>query len=175
MTKFEQEQKIIQIQALADSLLSKTYMVDVGKIPHIKMNPKLDGWKWEFDRAKQRFGVCCYSARRIGLSYQLCLLNSLEEIKDTLLHEIAHAICGSRHNHDWYWKTVAKAIGARGERCYSPDTVIEVPGRYAYACPKCNHTSYKHRRVQKNYACRSCCTKYNHGRFDARFILKLQV
>lgn len=39
-----------------------------------------------------------------------------EDIKDTVLHEIAHAIVGGRHHHDNVWKACCNKIGCRAER-----------------------------------------------------------
>ena len=49
-------------------------------------------WKFAFDRAIRRFGNCDYTRRRITLSAPLTLLNDEEKVKDTILHEIAHAL-----------------------------------------------------------------------------------
>jgi hypothetical protein len=43
--------------------------------------------------------------------------NGAEEIVDTILHEIAHALVGPRHGHDTVWKAKCTDIGARPERC----------------------------------------------------------
>lgn len=39
-----------------------------------------------------------------------------ECIKDTVLHEIAHAIAGGQHHHDNYWKACCQKIGAKPSR-----------------------------------------------------------
>lgn len=38
------------------------------------------------------------------------------KIKDTVLHEIAHAIVGNEHGHDGVWKECAQRIGSTGAR-----------------------------------------------------------
>ena len=40
-----------------------------------------------------------------------------ENVKNTLLHEIAHALAGHEHNHDEVWKATARSIGCDGCRC----------------------------------------------------------
>lgn len=76
------------------------------------------GWTFGFDLAPSRAGVCRYSERRIDLSVSYCLAATRVEIEDTILHEIAHAIVGPRHNHDEVWKAKAWEIGCVGERCH---------------------------------------------------------
>ena len=39
-----------------------------------------------------------------------------EDIKDTVLHEIAHAIVGGIHHHDCVWKACCNKIGAEPTR-----------------------------------------------------------
>ena len=76
------------------------------------------GWSFGFDLAPARAGVCRYRERRIDLSVSYCLAATRAEIEDTILHEIAHAIVGPRHNHDAVWKAKAREIGCQGERCH---------------------------------------------------------
>ncbi|MYC33436.1 MAG: hypothetical protein F4X64_09700 [Chloroflexi bacterium] len=76
------------------------------------------GWTFGFDLAPSRAGVCRYNERRIDLSVSYCLAATRAEIEDTVLHEIAHAIVGARHNHDGVWKAKAREIGCVGERCH---------------------------------------------------------
>ena len=52
------------------------------------------GWHFKYDNAVKRFGVCMFRPKVIGLSSKLTLLNDREKVKDTILHEIAHAIAG---------------------------------------------------------------------------------
>ena len=77
-----------------------------------------NGWTFGFDLAPSRAGVCRYSEKRIDLSVSYCLAATRAEIEDTILHEIAHAIVGPRHNHDATWKAKAREIGCVGERCH---------------------------------------------------------
>lgn len=47
------------------------------------------------------------------------MINTLEETKDTVLHEIAHDLTGPGHGHDGFWKQKCLLVGAGPERCYS--------------------------------------------------------
>ena len=77
-----------------------------------------DGWTFGLDLAPSRAGVCRYNERRIDLSVSYCMAATRADIEDTILHEIAHAIVGPRHNHDGVWKAKAREIGCVGERCH---------------------------------------------------------
>ena len=76
-------------------------------------------WRFGFDLAPSRAGVCKYDERRIDLSVSYCLSASRADIIDTILHEIAHAIVGKAHNHDAVWTAKALEIGCTGQRTHA--------------------------------------------------------
>jgi hypothetical protein len=88
------------------------------------------GWRFRFDHARRRFGCCHYGPKVIALSRPLTLLNSEPEVRDTVLHEIAHALCPG-DGHGPRWRAKCREIGARPVRCYSDDTVAAPPRRAA--------------------------------------------
>ena len=85
---------------------------------HVANGAMATGWAFGFDLAPSRAGVCRYGERRIDLSVSYCLAATRADVEDTILHEIAHAIVGPRHNHDAVWKAKAREIGCVGERCH---------------------------------------------------------
>lgn len=91
------------------------------------------GWRFMFDRATVRFGSCRHGEKRVTVSRPLSQINCDEEIKDTVLHEIAHALCPPDEGHGRLWKATAKRIGARPVRCHSAKTARP----YALECPRC--------------------------------------
>jgi hypothetical protein len=81
-----------------------------------------EGWSFVWDtRAVRRYGQCRYRQREIGVTKVLANLNTIEETKDVVLHEIAHALTGPGHGHDWLWKQKCVLVGARPERCYTSE------------------------------------------------------
>ncbi|MCW8880094.1 MAG: SprT-like domain-containing protein [Kangiellaceae bacterium] len=77
--------------------------------------PYLTGWEIRIDRAKRRAGSCRTVDKIITLSQSHILENDVETITDTILHELAHAICFVEHkdlSHGVKWKHIAKTIGA---------------------------------------------------------------
>jgi len=86
------------------------------------------GWTAQLDHAKRRFGFCDTHNKVISLSRPLSEANPEDEVYDTILHEIAHALAFIEHNedcaHDERWKAICRQIGARPETCYSSDEVI---------------------------------------------------
>jgi predicted SprT family Zn-dependent metalloprotease len=119
----------------------------------------LGHWSFEFDRSVYRFGVCRHGRQTIGLSEKLVRLNDEAQVRNTLLHEIAHALVGPGHGHDSVWQRKARAIGCDGQRCYSSTDVAPVPAPWVGTCPGCGVKAYRHRLTQKGrmLACGRCC------------------
>ena len=67
----------------------------------------LDEWEVVYDGAKRRAGICRFAERQLGLSAPLTAVHSEDDVRDTILHEIAHALVGPRHGHDERWRRVA--------------------------------------------------------------------
>jgi predicted SprT family Zn-dependent metalloprotease len=112
----------------------------------------LEDWSFAFDHATRRAGCCDYRRKRISFAVQFARQASEEEIHDTLLHEIAHALVGKKHNHDAVWKAKAQAIGSSGERCHDSRFC---PPRYIVACRNGCWTATAERR-RRNVVCREC-------------------
>lgn len=119
----------------------------------------LHDWDLVFDRAKRRAGICRETTRQIGLSAPLTELHSEDEVRDTILHEVAHALVGARHGHDRVWQATARRIGCSGERCTSPDAP-GVDGAWVGLCGA-GHRVTRHRRPERPLTCRLCSTTFD--------------
>jgi hypothetical protein len=117
----------------------------------------LVGWRLQFDRAKRRAGICRYSDRVIGLSAPLTALHTEADVRDTVLHEIAHALAGPGSGHGPRWRAIARRIGSNGERCMPADTA-RVMGAWVGVCPQ-GHTADRHRRPERVLLCRPCASR----------------
>ena len=115
---------------------------------------RLDGWRLEFDRAKRRAGVCRYDRHVIGLSAPLMQLYGEAEVRETILHEIAHAIAGPRAGHGPTWRKVALLLGSTGERCVGVDAP-RTPGQWVGTCAR-GHSIDLHRSPQRVRSCLQC-------------------
>ena len=131
----------LQAKKLAINLLDEHGLLDKG-------------WSFEFDTAKRRFGVCRYESKVIGLSKPLTMANDLVQVKDTILHEIAHALCPG-HGHDSVWKKMCVEIGAKPERCYTAEDTNMIAGKYRAVCGGCGKEHTRHKRVPRGrrHAC----------------------
>jgi predicted SprT family Zn-dependent metalloprotease len=130
------------------------------------------GWRFKYDNAVRRFGKCSFRTRTITISRKLTLLNDIDAVRDTLLHEIAHALVGHGHGHDAVWRAQALAIGCDGRRTYSNATVRTIPRAFIGTCNNCRRTITRHRR--NAIACGTCCRMHNNGRYDDAYLFTWQ-
>lgn len=119
----------------------------------------LPHWGVAFDGAKSRAGICRFGPRTIGLSAPLTAVHDEAEVRDTILHEIAHALAGPRHAHDERWRTIARQIGCSGERCVSSDAA-RVETAWLGVCPV-GHTTGRHRRPERVMTCSRCRSTFD--------------
>jgi len=116
----------------------------------------LHGWAFRFNRCKQAMGLCVYQRRTIELSiYFVERDNPVEEIRDTILHEIAHALVGRGHGHDKVWKRKCIEIGARPVRCENANMP---EGKWQAWCGGCGKNFHRHRKPKRarGWFCRTC-------------------
>jgi len=118
----------------------------------------LVNWRFQFDHARRRFGSCRLRTRTITLSRPLTLLNTIDEVRDTILHEIAHAVTPG-DGHGAKWKAACRAIGATPKRCYDDAAVVSPPRREApmvIGCANCNWWADRRRRTRRKLICKLC-------------------
>jgi predicted SprT family Zn-dependent metalloprotease len=115
-------------------------------------------WDWSFrlNRSKVNLGLCRYGPKVIELSRFFVEKNSLEAVRETLLHEIAHALAGRAAGHGPLWKAICLRIGAKPERL---DYEVAMPvGRWRATCRGCGMTHDKHRKPKhmRGWFCQRC-------------------
>jgi predicted SprT family Zn-dependent metalloprotease len=112
------------------------------------------GWRFFFDRAIYRWGACHYKSKRITLSKAFTQAADLAAVKDTILHEIAHALTGAEHAHDADWKHNACALGCTPSRCNEPPAGYRPKPKWIGTCPGCGREIERH--VRSGISCGVC-------------------
>lgn len=75
-------------------------------------------WSFKWNRRAGSFGLCCYKDNTISLSSVLTPHETEEATRQTILHEIAHALTPGQ-GHNIIWKRKAMQLGVvrpRGQR-----------------------------------------------------------
>ena len=78
-----------------------------------------------------------------------------DDVRDTLLHEVAHAIAGHTAGHGPAWKAVCVEIGAKPERCVSltddqREAVVKATHpKWTLECVPCGVKGHAHRATSK--------------------------
>ncbi len=133
----------------------------VGVAEELIQQHGLRGWSFQFDGAQKRAGACAFNTKVISLSRLYCLKVGDAQVRDTILHEIAHALAGPKHNHDATWKRIARSIGCTADRCH---TVEFAPAKHIASCSRCGWHQKKNRRLHGG-VCRTCGQLVTYRRF----------
>lgn len=91
------------------------------------------GWRFVWDNARKRGGECNYQRKTVSMSKYLVPLWTDEQVKDTLIHEVAHALTpGAKHGAVWARKM--RELGHIPARTHNNEVV---PGKWVAFCDKC--------------------------------------
>jgi predicted SprT family Zn-dependent metalloprotease len=132
----------------------------------------LQGWAFAFDGARRRLGSCHYGQRTLTLSRPLTLLNPEATIRDTILHEIAHALTPGA-GHGPAWREAARRIGAKPQACADARDVTLPEAPYALVCDGCGTETPRYRRPRSRYVCRLCLERHRAGTAPAPLTLRV--
>jgi len=115
----------------------------------------LSDWSVQFDNARRRLGVCKYLPKVIGFARHFLKVATVEQIRQTCLHEVAHSLTPGCH-HNRVWLRVARQMGYTGERTCGD--VPQAAGRWQATCPGCGRTAHRYRTPKRldGWHCRKC-------------------
>jgi len=109
--------------------------------------------KLHLNRRKRGRGLCRHPRGmsqygevkgRIEISRYL-LENDLDDVLNTIRHEVAHVIAGHGNGHNHVWKAACKKTGARPERCGKAMVSAEVVAAYEVVCAECGPIGTRHK------------------------------
>ena len=146
------------IRTVVESLLRHFKPMPFAQRSEVHKSLWDNGWRFKWSWATKTTGVCSYNKKRIYLSVHYIANRDDSRIMNTILHEIAHAMCGPGYGHSSVWVDVAKAIGCTAERC-SQD--VDQMFRFETLCSDCLTVTKRTagpRSVQaiSSRTCRSC-------------------
>lgn len=72
--------------------------------------------------------MCKYDKREVVIAtcFVECWFNSCDQLRDTLLHEIAHVIAGLGTGHGPVWLEAARRLGCSGNRLHNMKSVKQM-------------------------------------------------
>lgn len=116
-----------------------------------------------FDRAKRRIGAThvvtigtTTLAKKITISKHYAVLLTPDELREVMLHEIAHALVPG-HDHDAVWRAAARKIGSKATRC------VRTSARPEYSivvrCDTCDKDVKGQERLPQSIYVHSTCKK----------------
>lgn len=117
-----------------------------------------DDWCFEVSgRLRSTIGICRFNSKTIEIAAGFAGAASDEELRDTIRHEIAHALSGPRAEHGPLWKATCVLIGCRPEQ-YLPLALASKGYRgVAGKCEKCAHLcGLKARAPKRGYTHTGC-------------------
>ena len=117
----------------------------------------LTDWKFAWDSARTRGGICKHGIKTITISRIVTGLNDDAWFIETMRHEIAHAMVGAGHGHDALWRVTLRSLGGNGKRCHNGEVKREAH-KVMFACHVCGLIGTK-ARLGKNAnisMCRKC-------------------
>jgi predicted SprT family Zn-dependent metalloprotease len=158
--------KLKEVRSLVLKLMNEHGLIDKG-------------WTfYGFTNSKKSAGVCSYTRNtlpnvlpqnrfhsgKIKISKFYALQMNEEEIKNVILHEIAHALDVMERGyskHDLRWKVIAKRIGCNAERTFESKK-FNIKYKYDGYCPTCDevvggwYRKPKHIHKENAYICTKC-------------------
>ena len=130
----------------------------------------LPGGKWTFQwtNSVRNCGLCRYHPPTILLSRQYVTRNPEPLVRNTVLHEIAHALAGSRAGHGPEWKQVCRTVGCLPKRLNH--SAVMPTGKWRATCGGCDRLFSRHRRppAGRIYFCPKCGRDKGLLRFSRR-------
>jgi len=136
----------------------------------ISNHSELMFWSFVFHNKKSSFGTCNHKKREIQISSLLFPVMSDEAIRDTILHEIAHALTRG-HHHDYVWKSKCRELGCNSNSVGvnemfkdgkdGHDEFRKATSKYTLICPTCGKEFYKNRAPKYDSSCNNHGKGYN--------------
>ena len=141
----KQKNKLEDIKILSNELMNKH---------------NLNDWRFKFSNASRRLGSCNKKKKTISVSKLHGLYDDKTQIKDTILHEIAHVLTPKYYSaHGKEWKDNAKKVGCN-PISYKKSIISEkFSCKYIGICINCKKKIFLNKR--STYICRSCYNTYS--------------
>lgn len=117
----------------------------------------LEGWHVRFNpRLTRALGRCSYYSKTIDYQPRYMAQNDWEQVRTTILHEVAHAIAGQYAGHGASWARAARALGLENPSAINHTATLTK--KFTGTCEGCGVTVQRDRR-QHGIVHTACQTK----------------
>ena len=133
-----------QYEAIASEMLDKHNLTD---------------WKfvWNNRTSNNTWGICKYNTKEIHINKKYALIESEDNVIDTIIHEVAHALTKG-DNHGEIWKAKCRELGCSDKQFKNlKNESMKKLARYKGVCPTCGHVIYSGRKTGIIHI--ECCNK----------------
>ena len=128
---------------------------------------ELKGYTLQFDNAVRRLGYCSFRDKVISISKAHIKATSVEQMTDTMKHEVAHAYSYYHHGvkgwgHNGFFYNACRVVGAKPLRCASvSEDENEITPKYIGVCRVCKYTFKAFRKRNHLTSCSKCSPTFN--------------
>ena len=118
----------------------------------------LTDWKVLFDRSLHRAGSCRYFEKEIVYSIHFMEVASPEERRNTMTHEVAHALAGHKAGHGPRWAEKHRKLGGNGavKRLFPQELASHEYFLYVGTCSHCGYRTGLEDAPDGVWICRAC-------------------
>jgi len=120
------------------------------------------GWTFAVSRGKYVLGSCVYKTKTIKISKYLIQLGTDQEVRDTVMHEVGHALAGGKAGHGWLWRQKCRDVGLMNPEQYAGELSYQVPHKVELVCQWHGLIDKRQRRLKEGMLERLFCRKCGH-------------
>lgn len=129
----------------------------------------LTGWRVRFNpRLTRALGRCNHTDKVIDYQPRYMKQNDWEQVKSTILHEVAHAMAGPYAGHGWTWQQYAKGLGLENPSAVS--YTAKLTRKFTGTCPGCSYEWQRDRRAI-GAVCPPCRRLHLAGETERRYTI----
>ncbi len=111
-------------------------------------------------------GRCVYARKTIELSRHLTPLRTEQAVRQTIIHEICHALTPG-NGHGRLWAAKMNSFGYLADRCSSDPVDTSSISNWKACCNYCGKVSYFIRKPRRERSCGRCSPKV----FNTKYLL----
>jgi predicted SprT family Zn-dependent metalloprotease len=126
-----------------NSLFVMNIVEALDRVRELMNEHDLHQWNIRLSNRRRQLGRCTYHTQTLWFSRHMIEYYDWDNVREVVLHEIAHALLSPSEGHSDIWLAKAQEIG-----CVNPARLFKnnpIPGRYRSTCPVCGEIKFRYR------------------------------